>query len=122
MQPQPIGRLERHVLGSLEGARRVRNILRQREVDHAPLQYPDERQRNRDCASEEHHDRQHSHPQHPTPSQQRERRVSGSCAARSMHVTRSQTGRAELVVWLCTDAASFITGAALPVDGGSTAR
>jgi NAD(P)-dependent dehydrogenase (short-subunit alcohol dehydrogenase family) len=29
---------------------------------------------------------------------------------------------AGLVVWLCTDAASFMTGAALPVDGGFTAR
>ena len=29
---------------------------------------------------------------------------------------------AELVVWLCTDAASFVTGAALPVDGGYVAR
>jgi NAD(P)-dependent dehydrogenase (short-subunit alcohol dehydrogenase family) len=29
---------------------------------------------------------------------------------------------AGLVVWLCTDAASFMTGAALPVDGGYTAR
>lgn len=43
MQQQPIGRLERHVLSALEGARRVGNILRQREVDHAPLQDPDER-------------------------------------------------------------------------------
>jgi NAD(P)-dependent dehydrogenase (short-subunit alcohol dehydrogenase family) len=28
----------------------------------------------------------------------------------------------ELVVWLCTDAALFMTGVALPVDGGYTAR
>jgi NAD(P)-dependent dehydrogenase (short-subunit alcohol dehydrogenase family) len=29
---------------------------------------------------------------------------------------------AAAVVWLCSDAAAFITGHALPIDGGTTAR
>ncbi|HUG38280.1 MAG TPA: SDR family oxidoreductase [Candidatus Limnocylindrales bacterium] len=29
---------------------------------------------------------------------------------------------AETVVWLCSDAASFVTGHAIPVDGGLMAR
>ena len=29
---------------------------------------------------------------------------------------------AAAVVWLCSDAAAFITGIALPIDGGTTAR
>ena len=29
---------------------------------------------------------------------------------------------AELVVWLCSDAASFVNGAAIPVDGGFLAQ
>ncbi|WP_176929172.1 SDR family oxidoreductase [Paraburkholderia lycopersici] len=29
---------------------------------------------------------------------------------------------AEAVVWLCSDRSSFVTGTALPVDGGYTAR
>jgi NAD(P)-dependent dehydrogenase (short-subunit alcohol dehydrogenase family) len=29
---------------------------------------------------------------------------------------------AEAVVWLCSDAASFVTGHIMPVDGGLTAR
>jgi NAD(P)-dependent dehydrogenase (short-subunit alcohol dehydrogenase family) len=29
---------------------------------------------------------------------------------------------ADAVVWLCSDSAAFITGIALPLDGGTTAR
>jgi NAD(P)-dependent dehydrogenase (short-subunit alcohol dehydrogenase family) len=29
---------------------------------------------------------------------------------------------ADAVLWLCSDAATFVTGAAIPVDGGWTAR
>ena len=29
---------------------------------------------------------------------------------------------ADAVVWLCSDRAAFITGIALPLDGGTTAR
>jgi NAD(P)-dependent dehydrogenase (short-subunit alcohol dehydrogenase family) len=29
---------------------------------------------------------------------------------------------AEVVVWLCSDAASFVTGHALPIDGGMIAQ
>jgi NAD(P)-dependent dehydrogenase (short-subunit alcohol dehydrogenase family) len=29
---------------------------------------------------------------------------------------------AELVLWLCSDAASFVTGAAISIDGGMSAK
>jgi NAD(P)-dependent dehydrogenase (short-subunit alcohol dehydrogenase family) len=31
------------------------------------------------------------------------------------------TGRAGVVTWRCSDAASFVTGAIIPVDGGFSA-
>ncbi len=44
-------------------------------------------------------------------------------------ITRNPSGRlgkpeevAEAVVWLCSDAASFVTGHAMSVDGGSLAQ
>jgi hypothetical protein len=31
-------------------------------------------------------------------------------------------GKVALVMWLCSDAASFMLGAAIPIDGGYTIR
>jgi NAD(P)-dependent dehydrogenase (short-subunit alcohol dehydrogenase family) len=42
-------------------------------------------------------------------------------AARQMGRLGTSEEVAQAVVWLCSDAASFVTGVALPVDGGSTA-
>jgi NAD(P)-dependent dehydrogenase (short-subunit alcohol dehydrogenase family) len=42
-------------------------------------------------------------------------------AARQMGRLGTADEVAQAVVWLCSDAASFVTGAAMPVDGGSTA-
>ncbi len=48
---------------------------------------------------------------------------------REMYLDAQPIGRlgepgelAEAVVWLCSDRASFVTGIAMPVDGGYTAR
>jgi NAD(P)-dependent dehydrogenase (short-subunit alcohol dehydrogenase family) len=42
-------------------------------------------------------------------------------AAVPMHRTGEPQEVAETVVWLCSDGASFITGATLPIDGGRMA-
>lgn len=54
--------------------------------------------------------------------------TAGNDALREMFHSRTPMGReglpgevAELVVWLCSDAASYMNGACVPVDGGSTA-
>jgi A-factor type gamma-butyrolactone 1'-reductase (1S-forming) len=44
----------------------------------------------------------------------------------SRHSAQNRLGdaqeTAEAIAWLCSDAASFVNGAALPVDGGVTSR
>ena len=58
-----------------------------------------------------------------------ERILSDTPERKSMYLEAQPIGRlgqpeelAEVVVWLCSDAASFVTGHAMPVDGGYTAR
>ena len=38
-----------------------------------------------------------------------------------MQVTATPEQQAQVAVWLCSDAASYVTGVAMPVDGGATA-
>ena len=43
-------------------------------------------------------------------------------AAEPMHRMGKPEEIAEAVLWLCSDAAAFVTGQTLPVDGGFTAQ
>ena len=49
------------------------------------------------------------------------RMAEGVVHASPMHRLGTPEEIAEAVVWLCSDKASFITGHALPLDGGLTA-
>lgn len=58
-----------------------------------------------------------------------ERLLGGSPEAKAQFVAMEPVGRmgtpeeiAEAVVWLCSDAASFVTGHAMVVDGGLIAQ
>ena len=58
-----------------------------------------------------------------------DRFISGSAEAEAQFVALEPVGRlglpqeiAEAVLWLCSDAASFVTGHAMVVDGGFVAR